>query len=67
MINKVIGAFPDAKKIDLEVEKQNEQAISFYKKNGYKIISEKEFEVQGVKMPCYIMEKILTSSKFPLK
>ena len=59
LINKVIGAFLKAKKIDLEVEKQNEQAISFYKKNGYKIINEKNFEVQGIKMPCYIMERII--------
>lgn len=61
LINKVIEAFPKANKIDLEVEKQNKQAISFYKKSGFKIVSKKVFEVQNVQMPCYIMEKTIPS------
>lgn len=60
LVNQIINIFPSATKIDLEVEKQNRQAISFYKKNGYKIVSEKIFEVQNVKMPCYIMEKTIS-------
>lgn len=58
LINKVVEAFPKAHKIDLEVEKKNEKAISFYKKNDYKIVREKIFEVQNVKMPCFLMEKL---------
>ena len=59
LINKVLEAFPKTNKIDLEVEKQNKRAISFYKKDGYKTVGEKVFEVQGVQMPCFIMEKTL--------
>lgn len=59
LINKIIDTFPKVSKIDLEVEKQNKQAISFYKKNGYKIVREKVFEVQNVQMPCFIMEKTI--------
>lgn len=59
MISSITNAFPNATKIDLEVEKQNKQAISFYKKNGYKIVREKVFEVQNVQMPCFIMEKTI--------
>ena len=61
LINKIVTEFPNATKIDLEVEKQNKQAISFYQKNGYEIVSEKVFEVQNIQMPCFIMEKIITS------
>lgn len=59
LINKIIERFPNLNKIDLEVEKQNKNAISFYQKNGYKIVNEKIFEVQNVQIPCYIMEKTI--------
>lgn len=59
MLNMIIEAFPNVTKINLEVEKQNKKAISFYKKTGYKIVSEKIFEVQNVNMPCLIMERTI--------
>ena len=60
LINEISRLFPDAIKINLEVEKQNKKAISFYKKHNYKIVSEKVFEIQGHKMPCFIMEKVIS-------
>lgn len=35
LLNKAVDSFHNAKKIDLEVEKQNNRAIAFYKKQGF--------------------------------
>lgn len=58
-IDEVINAFPKAKKLQLEVEEQNNPARIFYEKRGFKKIGQKTFEVKGVKMPSFIMEKTM--------
>ncbi len=60
LLTRVIHRNKDVLSVTLEVEKQNHNAIAFYKKNGFKITDEKSFIVKGVVMPCYIMRKPLT-------
>lgn len=59
LMKEVIKKFPKAEKIELEVEKQNHRAYSFYKKHGFRKSGEKVFEVNGVSLPCIVMEKIV--------
>jgi len=47
------------KRIELEVVKQNTDAIQFYEKKGFSKVKEMEFVVNGVTVPCYLMEKHL--------
>ncbi len=53
------NAFPDAKRLRLEVESLNEKGLSFYRKQGFKEISRKEEEVEGEMMRIIEMEKCL--------
>ena len=59
LLKKVFSSFPKIKRFDLEVEKQNKKAISFYKKEGFYKAGEKTLTISGVQMPCFIMEKVL--------
>lgn len=58
-IQEAIKVFPEAVGIDLEVERRNRQAYTFYKKHGFKEVGEKVFEVKGIRIPCVIMEKAI--------
>lgn len=59
LVQKILTAFPTAKKADLEVEKQNHKAQAFYKKHGFENVGETVFEVQNIKLDCLVMEKML--------
>lgn len=59
LMNEIVKAFPKASMVELEVEKQNYKAQAFYKKLGFKESGEKVFEVNGIKLPCLVMEKSL--------
>ncbi len=57
LIKKIIETFPKVCKVNLEVEKQNHQALSFYQKHGFKKVGKKVFVIKKIRMPCIIMEK----------
>ncbi|OIO14483.1 hypothetical protein COV53_05915 [Candidatus Gottesmanbacteria bacterium CG11_big_fil_rev_8_21_14_0_20_37_11] len=59
LMNKVIGTFPDATKITLEVETENHNGQAFYRKHGFKAVGKKQFQVKNVLMDCLVMEKQL--------
>ncbi|MCX6731111.1 MAG: N-acetyltransferase [Candidatus Roizmanbacteria bacterium] len=59
LIEEVIKTFPKALKIELEVEKQNERALTFYQKQGFQRIGKKTFEIASVHMTCVVMEKLV--------
>lgn len=59
LIKEAIKAFPSASKVDLEVEKQNHRAFSFYQKHGFKEVGAKVFEIKHVRIPCIVMEKVI--------
>ena len=59
LIEEVAKHFPKAKKLQLEVEEQNEKARVFYENRGFAKVGEKVFEVAGFKMPSFVMEKAL--------
>jgi len=59
LMTEAIKAFPNASKVDLEVEKQNYRALSFYKKMGLKEKGGKVFQIDSVRIPCIVMEKCL--------
>ena len=59
LIKEVSIRFPKCRKIDLEVEEQNDRAIAFYQKQGFKKVGKKVFTVASVRMPSLIMKKNL--------
>ncbi len=59
LVKEVIDRYPSAKKLGLEVERGNKQAINFYHKLGFEEAGIKDFDMQGVKMYCMVMEKVI--------
>lgn len=59
LMQEALKHFSKAKKIDLEVEKQNFRALAFYKKLGFKEVGKKIFAIKNVKLPCIVMEKTI--------
>lgn len=59
LIKKVIEAFPNVSKVNLEVEKHNNRALAFYQKHGFNESGKKVFVVKGIRMPCLVMEKVI--------
>lgn len=57
LTEETLKAFPKSQRVELEVEKQNKNAYSFYANLGFRKSGEKTFEVEGIRMPCYVMEK----------
>jgi ribosomal protein S18 acetylase RimI-like enzyme len=56
---RAVSAFPGAKRVELEVLTKNDKARAFYKKHGFRNVGQKTFELEGVKLPCVVMEKSL--------
>ena len=59
LMDACVAAFPGTKTLRLEVEEQNEKGLSFYRKQGFREISRKEEELEGVSLTVVEMEKKL--------
>ncbi len=59
LIKETVKAFPQAVKVELEVEVKNHKAIGFYQRYGFKEIGKKVFTVKNIRLPCLIMEKAI--------
>lgn len=57
-----ITHFPKIEKVKIEVEVGNQKAISFYKKQGFKKVGQKNLKVSGKGIPVIIKELPLLSS-----
>ena len=57
LLDACIAAFPGARRLRLEVEAQNGKGLSFYRKQGFKEISRKEEEIEGISLKVIEMEK----------
>jgi ribosomal protein S18 acetylase RimI-like enzyme len=57
LMKEVMAEFPNLKKLELEVEKQNNRAIAFYEKQGFMNVGEKVYNINSVELPCFVMEK----------
>ncbi|MCD6474003.1 MAG: ribosomal protein S18-alanine N-acetyltransferase [Thermoplasmata archaeon] len=58
LLKKLQLNFPEVRRMYLETRVDNEEAIKFYKKHGFRIVDrEKDFYTDGSE--AYIMEKIL--------
>ncbi|MEM7538792.1 MAG: hypothetical protein AAF639_41920 [Chloroflexota bacterium] len=54
-----MGAAPDAKRLWLEVEAENEKGLSFYRKHGFVEQETKEDVIEGEMLQTIVMEKQL--------
>lgn len=59
LMDACVAAFPGTETLRLEVEEQNERGLSFYRKQGFREISRKEEELEGVSLTVVEMEKKL--------
>ena len=59
LLEACVAAFPRALLVRLEVEEQNEKGLSFYLKQGFREISRKREEFEGVTLTVVEMEKKL--------
>jgi GNAT superfamily N-acetyltransferase len=57
LLNTSISAFPDTKRVRLEVEEQNQKGLAFYLKQGFKEIGRNEENVEGETLKVVEMEK----------
>ncbi len=59
LLSACVAAFPGARKLVLEVEAQNDKGLAFYRKQGFREISRKEEELEGIALTVVEMEKQL--------
>ena len=59
LMDTCVAAFPGTETLRLEVEEQNEKGLSFYRKQGFREISRREEELEGVSLMVVEMEKKL--------
>ena len=59
LMDACVAAFPGTGTLRLEVEEQNEKGLSFYRKQGFREISRKKVELEGVSLTVVEMEKKL--------
>ena len=59
LLDACVAAYPEAQKLVLEVEAQNEKGLAFYRKHGFREVSRKEEETEGVALKVVEMEKLL--------
>lgn len=62
LLQSGLNYFSKAKKLKVECEKQNDKACAFYLKKGFKIVEEKNGQLEGVKIKTVIFEKNLQNS-----
>ena len=59
LTNRVSKCFSPVKKLTLEVEVNNSNAIEFYKKLGFECVGEVSYSIGNLAMACLKMEKVL--------
>ena len=59
LLDACVAAYPGAQKLVLEVEAQNEKGLAFYLKQGFREVSRKEEELEGIALTVVEMEKQL--------
>lgn len=59
LILSVLKHFRDKQSIYLEAEKDNIKGINFYRKNGFKIIEDKEYKLKDDKFSTVVMERTI--------
>lgn len=59
LLTFALASFPNAKKMQLEVEPQNKKGISFYENHGFRKIGEKEEAIGDETIRALLMEKVL--------
>ena len=59
LLDACVAAYPEAQLLRLEVEEQNEKGLAFYRKRGFREISRKEEELEGISLAVVEMEKKL--------
>ena len=59
LLEACADAFPGAHILRLEVEAKNEKGLAFYRKQGFREISRKEEELEGISLMVVEMEKQL--------
>ena len=59
LLDACVAAFPGAQRLRLEVEEQNEKGLAFYCKRGFREISRKEEDLEGISLAVVEMEKKL--------
>ena len=59
LLEACIAAFPEARRLRLEVEAQNKKGLAFYHKQGFSETSRKEEELEGISLMVVEMEKQL--------
>ena len=59
LLGELINNFKNIKTLVLEVVKNNNNAISFYENKGFVKVKEMDIVVNGVNVPCYVMERQL--------
>ena len=62
LLDACIAAFPEAQRLRLEVEAQNEKGLSFYRKQGFKEVSRKEEKIEETTLEVVEMERQLHRS-----
>jgi len=59
LLDACVAAFPGVRTLRLEVEAQNEKGMAFYRKQGFREISRKEEELEGLSLMVVELEKKL--------
>ena len=59
LLDTCVAAYPGAQKLVLEVEAQNEKGLAFYRKQGFREVSRKEEELEGIALTVVELEKPL--------
>ncbi len=59
LLETAITAFPTVRKLQLEVEAENQKGVGFYQKQGFKELHRKEEHIEGEILHSIVMEKVL--------
>ena len=62
LMDACMSAFPEAQRLRLEVEAQNEKGMAFYRKQGFEEVSRKEEKIEETTLEVVEMERQLHRS-----
>ena len=60
LLNEIIRVYPQAKKVQLAVEAQNEKGVRFYQKQGFAEVGRSTEQIEGETLDVIHMAKTLT-------